>query len=373
MTEIIAGSGDSGTKSNKESGKPVAQNEVLGARTSGRVLVVSLDSPPGAELKRLVDLLKDVGHDVTVTEYGQWRSVFKENGVDVIVLEVADETTALPTCRALRLNNPQLAILAVFSQEEATGVSFWPNLQFAGADDFTYVNASRATFVTRVGVLLRLAQAAQDLGAMRERLAHQMRWDETTQLLNRRFFFHNAHRECARARRYGHELSCLMIDIDYLDEIHKKFGYPCVEYVLRTVSTTVRRWIRESDIAGRFSGRKFAVLLPETGVEGATLVRERILKALQETSYEWDGDSIPVNVSIGEAQRRVELLLKDLHEPSASPFDTPEERAFSVREELASLLEDADAALNVARRASLRPDIFTPYTQGLQEKPDKLP
>jgi diguanylate cyclase (GGDEF)-like protein len=349
---------------------------VLGARASCRVLIVHLDPQPSGDMQRMRDVLTSVGHDVTVSEYSQWRSVLKNDTVDIVLIEVANESSAVPICRAIRGNSARHAILAIFPRDEDADTTFWTNLQFAGADDFTSVKASRSMLLTRVGVLYRLVQENRELELTRERLANQMRWDETTQLLNRRFFFHNAHRECARARRYGHELSCLMIDIDYLDEIHKKFGYTCVEYVLRTVSTTVRRWIRDSDIAGRFSERKFAVLLTETGVDGATIVRERILKALEESVYQWGGEKIPVNVSIGEAQRRVDLLLKDATEPDDKPKtvpDTVQEGALSVREELASLLEDADAALNVARRASLRPEIFTPYSQGLQESPQKLP
>lgn len=352
------------------------EGAVLGARASCRVLIVQLDSQPGSAMKRLVEIFTSVGHEVVVTEYSKWRLALKEKAADVILIEVANESSAVQVCRAIRADSTHHAILAIFSQEDAVDASSWANLQFAGADDFTYANASRSVLLTRVGVLLRLVQEHRELELTRERLAHQMRWDETTQLLNRRFFFHNAHRECARARRYGHELSCLMIDIDYLDEIHKKFGYTCVEYVLRTVSTMVRRWIRDSDIAGRFSERKFAILLPETGVEGATIVRERILKALKESVYEWGGEEIPVNVSIGEAQRRVDILLKDASESVEAPKVLPEatqERSVSVREELASLLEDADAALNVARRASLRPEIFTPYSQGLQDSRQKLP
>lgn len=349
---------------------------ILGARTSGRIFAVLLDSSSSGEMKRAVEQIKSVGHEVVLTEYNRWRTELKDKTMDVVLLEVADEASAVQACRALRAANALHMILVVFSREDNTGISIWNSLQFAGADDFTYATASRTTLVTRVGMLLRLVQAHRELELTRERLAHQMRWDETTQLLNRRFFFHNAHRECARARRYGHELSCLMIDIDYLDEIHKKFGYTCVEYVLRTVSSSVRRWIRDSDIAGRFSERKFAILLPETGVEGATIVRERILKALQESVYEWGGETIPVNVSIGEAQRRVDELLKDAQQPLKTETvlpEAPQERSLSVREELASLLEDADAALNVARRASRRPDIFTPYSQGLQESSRKLP
>jgi hypothetical protein len=162
------------------------------------------------------------------------------------------------------------------------------------------------------------------------------------------------------------------------------------------VAYTVRQWTRDSDIVGRFSERKFAVLLPETDIEGAVAVREKMLNAISAGRFVWQEEELPISVSIGEAERRYERPVAIGSTPPTtgaenstatmmatgaasggaasggatdeeSPdgfLDEVESEPISVREELATLLEDADAALNVARRASLRPGIFVQYTPG---------
>jgi diguanylate cyclase (GGDEF)-like protein len=345
------------------------QDGGLGARPLGRVLVLSLDEPAGAAMREVRAVLEDAGHTVTASSFEQWHAALESAEPNVVVFEAADRTTSGQLARALRGEKQRLSILAVLPDDDRWDIveAIWSDLQYEGADDFICANHAKNMLGARISVLLRLAQLGYDLDASRDRLARHMQIDETTQLLNRRFFFQNSHRECSRARRYGNALACLMIDIDFLDDIQKKFGYACVEYVLRAVAYTVRQWTRDSDIAGRFSERKFAVLLPETDVEGATAVREKILEALEESQFEWNGEEVPVVVSVGESQRQVERSSPDAHAPSET---LPEEfgaEPLSVREELAALLEDADAALSVARRATLRPAVFTPYSPGIEQ------
>ena len=341
----------------------------LGARPIGRVLVLALDEPAGDAMRAVQNALEDAGHTVSVASFEQWRAALASTKPDAVVFEAADITTAGQLSRALRGENKRVSILAVLPSDEnwEHAQAIWSDLQYEGADDFVCANHVKTVLGARMGVLLRLAQVGNSLDAARDRLARHMQIDETTQLLNRRFFFQNSHRECSRARRYGNSLSCLMIDIDFLDDIQKKFGYACVEYVLRAVAYTVRQWTRDSDIAGRFSDRKFAVLLPETDVEGATTVREKILEALEESQFEWGGEEVPVVVSVGESQRQLERSSPDANAPSEALSEDSGAEPLSVREELAALLEDADAALSVARRATLRPAVFTPYSPGIDE------
>jgi diguanylate cyclase (GGDEF)-like protein len=345
-----------------------AHGDGLGARPIGRVLVLSLDEPANAAMSEVRAALEDAGHTVSSASFEKWRVALADAEPDAVVLEAADISTSGQLARALRGETPRLSILAILPDDGnwELAQTIWADLQYEGADDFICANHVKNVLGARIAVLLRLAQVGYELDASRDRLARHMQIDETTQLLNRRFFFQNSHRECSRARRYGNALSCLMIDIDFLDDIQKKFGYACVEYVLRAVAYTVRQWTRDSDIAGRFSDRKFAVLLPETDVEGATTVREKILEALEESRFEWEGEVVPVVVSIGESQRQLERSSPDANAPSETLPDESSAEPLSVREELAALLEDADAALSVARRATLRPAVFTPYSPGIE-------
>lgn len=372
--------------------------QALGARVAVRVLVIARNAAAedaaareaaGVEaMPRLRAWLEAAGHTVSVAPISQWQDAAAATHPDLVLLEIGESASheaapadALEICRALKTETPRLLILAVVpagisaASEEQTS-ALWSSLRAAGADDFVFSDLSRAALEARVLLMARLFEAAREAENGIEQLARHTQVDETTQLLNRRFFFQNAHRECSRARRYGHVMACLMVDIDYLDEMNKTFGYGCVEYVLRAVAYTVRQWTRDSDISGRFNERKFVVLLPETDIEGATAVREKILGALEESQFAWEGKELPISVSIGESERRHERPVAASTSPdekSASEIDSnSEDPAFdemgteplSVREELASLLEDADGALNVARRATLRPGIFVQYTPG---------
>ena len=337
-------------------------SEVLGARATGRVLLIASESEIGEGAAALKNVLEAGGHSVAVTPSGQARTAVSMTNPDLVMFDIGDKATAVKTCRLLRGGDNRVAMLAVL--ENAADLSIWPELQDAGFDDWTASTVSSAAIESRIGVLLRLAQAGRDLDTARAQLARYMQVDEATQLLNRRFFFQSAHREASRARRYGHALACLMIDIDYLEEANKTYGEAGAEYVLRAVAYTVRQWTRDSDICGRFNDRKFAVLLPETDIEGAMSVRGKILDALDESKFEWQGQELPVKVSIGEAQRKIGSTIPSPDLPDESLADDADAEPLSTREELAALLEDADAALSVAKSANMRMGIFVPYVPG---------
>jgi diguanylate cyclase (GGDEF)-like protein len=360
---------------------------MLGARAHSRVLLIMRNAGDAATgnaanhdvPSRLRSILEAAEHTVSASSLAQWQHAAEAVAPDIILLEAAPEVLdqSMQVCSAIKRTMPMALVLAVIPAGDAESAdALWPDLREAGADDFIHADIGRVELEARVLLMSRLAVLERDLEGARERLARHLQIDEVTQLLNRRFFFQAAHRECSRARRYDKVLACLMIDIDYLEEVGKTFGYGCVEYVLRAVAYIVRQWTRDSDICGRFSERKFAILLPETNIEGATSVREKILSAVAETQFEWEGKDLPITVTIGEAERKRGLALGT----SAAGADesTPETNAeagevsadesspdrVSVREELAALLEDADAALSVARRASIRPEIFVQYTLG---------
>lgn len=344
-----------------------AVETLLGARAFGRVLVVRNTALTRGALNRFEEWLDEEGHSSVSVSFDDWKPAFERSLPDLVILEVdtdrKEDTVQL--CHALRLQGAHFSILAVFPSHRALSTSLWPELQEVGAGDCILMNAERETFLSRAAILLRLAELELELEASQERLTRQKQIDGTTQLLNRRFLFHYSYREFARARRHGHALSCLMIGIDYLEEMNKTFGHGCRGYVLRTVADIVQQGLRESDIAGRFSDRKFAILLPETSIEEAVLVRERLLLALEKEDCEWDGSKVPLCVSIGEATRDHSLFVTEdnVLEAISDVVKTP---SLSPREELAALLEDADAALTVARRSSLCPEIFTPFVPGIE-------
>jgi diguanylate cyclase (GGDEF)-like protein len=217
----------------------------------------------------------------------------------------------------------------------------------------------------------RHARLHRDLLGLRETLGKQVQTDDLTQLLNRRYFFQAAHREVSRARRYNQPLSCLMVDINYFKLFNKTFGYGCGDYILRAVATTVRAWTRESDILARFGAKKFVILLPSTDIEGAMMLREKLQSEIGQFDFMWQDQKLPVTISIGEAERRREDPRTAERQYRTPAYEEDErsdidETPLSVREELADLLEDADAALYVAKKG-VRYPVIQPPTSNTDE------
>ncbi|HLC18987.1 MAG TPA: diguanylate cyclase [Thermodesulfobacteriota bacterium] len=117
--------------------------------------------------------------------------------------------------------------------------------------------------------------------------------DPLTGLANRRLLITELEREIVRTRRYGRLLSAVMLDIDHFKDYNDTHGHLEGDRVLYNVAELLTVLIRVSDLAVRYGAEEFLVLLPETSLESAGLVAERIRKAVEEDS--------PVTVSLGVA------------------------------------------------------------------------
>ncbi len=125
--------------------------------------------------------------------------------------------------------------------------------------------------------------------------------DSLTGILNRRAFFDNSAKEMNIAKRYNHDLSFIIIDIDYFKEINDAYGHLNGDIVLIDLVNIIKNTIRTTDILGRIGGEEFAVLMPETKVEDAKQLAERIRKSISinESLLEEKNVSVNVTVSIG--------------------------------------------------------------------------
>jgi diguanylate cyclase (GGDEF)-like protein len=107
--------------------------------------------------------------------------------------------------------------------------------------------------------------------------------DALTGLPNRRSFQWNLRREFERAERHQRPLSLLMIDLDFLKAINDEYGHPVGDTVIRTAAEKIVSASRYSDYqASRYGGEEFAVILPETDLEGALAAAGRICQAIAE-------------------------------------------------------------------------------------------
>jgi diguanylate cyclase (GGDEF)-like protein len=92
-----------------------------------------------------------------------------------------------------------------------------------------------------------------------------------------------------------------MLDIDHFKAVNDTYGHPAGDSVLKDVAGLVRRSVRDVDICGRYGGEEFVVLLPQTPLEGALLVAERMREAVRSKAFDLRGESCQVTVSMGVA------------------------------------------------------------------------
>jgi diguanylate cyclase (GGDEF)-like protein len=126
--------------------------------------------------------------------------------------------------------------------------------------------------------------------------------DELTQLANRRRFTETLAVEIRRAERFGDPLALVLADLDDFKLINDHYGHQTGDEVLRRFADVLRENVRDFDLPVRYGGEEFAVLLPETGVEGAERLARRLQSALLRLRVTEIGrDRLPVTASFGVA------------------------------------------------------------------------
>jgi diguanylate cyclase (GGDEF)-like protein len=143
---------------------------------------------------------------------------------------------------------------------------------------------------------------ARTLTRRHERVAEQAVTDPLTGLWNRRYMAETLEREVSRALRFGHEISLIIIDVDDFKRINDRQGHLQGDMVLETVADLVRDATRTIDVAARYGGDELALILVETGSEGATILGERLREQARDTEVPLrDGGAMGVTISVGVA------------------------------------------------------------------------
>lgn len=185
----------------------------------------------------------------------------------------------------------------------------WPNgrsrLDFPlsrGNGETVWVEASfqRVVWRGRPGLLVSLTDITRHK-RQRDQLLRLAIYDSLTGAVNRRRFMDCAAREIDRARRYQHPLAVLALDIDHFKVINDTHGHSVGDIVLKRMTEKVAATLRECDVLGRIGGEEFAVLLPDTTLEGATILAERVRRTVEGMDILVGPLHVPVSVSVGVA------------------------------------------------------------------------
>jgi diguanylate cyclase (GGDEF)-like protein len=173
---------------------------------------------------------------------------------------------------------------------------------------FAVYSGKRERFSTQDAVLLATignqVGVAVENARLYERTLELAQVDGLTGLANRRHLMERIGQEIARAERYHTSLSVIILDLDTFKSFNDTYGHVKGDELLKAFSAMVKKAVRSTDIAGRYGGEEFCVVLPNTSVKGAVVIAERIRTGMETVQVSVGDDRSPAGrtVSIGVAE-----------------------------------------------------------------------
>lgn len=134
---------------------------------------------------------------------------------------------------------------------------------------------------------------------LRERLEHRANYDGLTNLLNRRAVMELLEKQFAHDQRYANSLCCVLIDFDNFKSVNDQYGHQVGDEVLKLFAATCKKSIRKSDFIGRWGGEEFVLVLPNTDVEQAVAIAERICESMTKLRVAAENVYVGFSVSMG--------------------------------------------------------------------------
>jgi two-component system cell cycle response regulator len=253
-------------------------------------------------------------------DVGLIRAALEESATEFEI----DNVTSAQSCRRALETGRYDVLLLDYSLPGETGLDFLrsvsrkeklpPVIMLTGQGDeliakdaiisgaYDYCSKLRITSETLTRTILEALEKARlqtEEEREREEADRRAITDPLSGLYNRNYVAEALERECRRGRRYGSPLACLMLDLDGFKECNDKYGHLEGDAVLRQVAITIRNTVRDLDIPARFGGDEFCIVAPETGLEGAMQLAERLRFAIAAMELRAGRHAFTITATIG--------------------------------------------------------------------------
>jgi two-component system cell cycle response regulator len=289
----------------------------------GHILLIDEDA---RHARRLQEVLEATHKVDVLTSPGDAALQLAQKPYELAIVDMAMvEFDPLRVCSQLRTREQSRQLPIILVAEEGHRPQVVRGLDL-GINDFIMRPVERNELLARVRTQVRRHRFTLEL---RERVNSTMQMaivDELTGLYNRRYFDRHLSMMLEKSTAQDRDMAVMMLDLDYFKSVNDTHGHDAGDAVLKEFAERLQRNIRGVDLACRFGGEEFVVLMPDTDLQQAHNVAERVRSSVAERMFEiGTGAPIQVTVSVGAALNNREA-------------DTPE-----------TLLKRADIALYLAK------------------------
>jgi len=266
------------------------------------LLLIEDSAAHRAEIRRVLEPANLFDHILEAEDGIEGLKLLISERVDLVLCDL--EMPGLDGEKILQIKESRLAgrEIPIIFLTASTDLDRHVRLLESGASDTITKPFHPADLLARMRLHLKIKRLQDELREKNDVLSAMSTTDHLTSLRTRRYLGEVLAVEMLRAKRYRSPLTVIMADLDHFKLVNDTYGHATGDIVLKGSSEVLRENLRATDVAARWGGEEFLVVLPETNVEGGALWAERWRDGIEQAVFESpDGRSLKVTLSIGVA------------------------------------------------------------------------